>query len=60
MVGGWLPVTHGTYYARYKNDMEDVGVIYTGGKNGWAVPACIPEAQVSSISDLESRTSRAS
>ncbi|MEM5339828.1 glycine betaine ABC transporter substrate-binding protein [Paraburkholderia azotifigens] len=53
MVGGWLPVTHGAYYARYKNDMEDVGVIYTGGKNGWAVPAYIPESQVSTISDLE-------
>ncbi|ACC75879.1 glycine betaine ABC transporter substrate-binding protein [Paraburkholderia phymatum] len=53
MVGGWLPVTHGAYYARYKNDMEDVGVIYTGGKNGWAVPAYIPESQVATISDLE-------
>ncbi|HWT35314.1 MAG TPA: glycine betaine ABC transporter substrate-binding protein [Paraburkholderia sp.] len=53
MVGGWLPVTHGAYYARYKNDMDDVGVIYTGGKNGWAVPAYIPESQVATISDLE-------
>jgi glycine betaine/proline transport system substrate-binding protein len=53
MVGGWLPVTHATYYARYKNDMDDVGVIYTGGKNGWAVPAYIPESQVATISDLE-------
>ncbi|RDK00254.1 glycine betaine ABC transporter substrate-binding protein [Paraburkholderia lacunae] len=53
MVGGWLPVTHATYYAKYKNDMDDVSVIYTGGKNGWAVPAYIPESQLSSISDLE-------
>jgi len=53
MVGGWLPVTHATYYAKYKNDMDDVGVIYTGGKNGWAVPAYIPESQVSTISDLD-------
>lgn len=52
MVGGWLPVTHATYYAKYKNDMDDVGIIYTGGKNGWAVPAYIPEAQLSSIADL--------
>ncbi len=52
MVGGWLPVTHATYYARYKNDMDDVGIIYTGGKNGWAVPAYIPESELSSISDL--------
>lgn len=53
MVGGWLPVTHATYYAKYKNDMDDVSVIYTGGKNGWAVPAYIPESQLSSISDLD-------
>ena len=53
MVGGWLPVTHGMYYTKYKNDLDDVGVIYTGGKNGWAVPAYIPESQVSLISDLE-------
>src|SRR5579871_5484227 len=35
MVGGWLPVTHAAYYARYKDSMDDVGIIYTGGKNGW-------------------------
>ncbi|CAB3637840.1 glycine betaine ABC transporter substrate-binding protein [Paraburkholderia phenoliruptrix] len=52
MVGGWLPVTHGTYYAKYKNDMDDVGIIYTGGKNGWAVPTYVPESEVSSIADL--------
>ena len=52
MVGGWLPVTHAVYYAKYKNDMDDVGVIYTGGRNGWAVPAYVPESQVSSIADL--------
>ncbi|WP_114812416.1 glycine betaine ABC transporter substrate-binding protein [Paraburkholderia kururiensis] len=52
MVGGWLPVTHATYYARYKNDMDDVGIIYTGGRNGWAVPAYVPESDISSISDL--------
>ncbi len=53
MVGGWLPVTHAMYYAKYKNDMDDVGIIYTGGKNGWAVPSYIPESQLSSISDLD-------
>ncbi|MBC8747365.1 MULTISPECIES: glycine betaine ABC transporter substrate-binding protein [Paraburkholderia] len=52
MVGGWLPVTHAVYYAKYKNDLDDVGVIYTGGRNGWAVPAYVPESEVSSIADL--------
>ncbi|QCP54255.1 glycine betaine ABC transporter substrate-binding protein [Trinickia violacea] len=52
MVGGWLPVTHAAYYAKYKNDMDDVSIIYTGGRNGWAVPAYVPESELSSISDL--------
>lgn len=52
MVGGWLPVTHATYYAKYKDSLDDVGVIYTGGKNGWVVPAYVPESEVSSIADL--------
>lgn len=52
MLSAWLPVTHGTYYDKYKNDMEDVGILYTGGKNGWAVPAYIPESEVSTIADL--------
>lgn len=52
MVGGWLPVTHAVYYAKYKNDLDDVGIIYTGGRNGWAVPAYVPESELSSIADL--------
>ena len=52
LVGGWLPVTHAVYYAKYKDQMDDVGIIYTGGKNGWAVPAYVPESQLSSIEDL--------
>ena len=52
MVGGWLPVTHAVYYAKYKNDMDDVGIIYTGGKNGWAVPDYVPKSELSSIADL--------
>lgn len=52
MVGGWLPLTHGMYVSRYKSDLVDTGVIYTGGKNGWAVPDYVPEGQLSSIDDL--------
>ncbi|OLL32143.1 glycine/betaine ABC transporter substrate-binding protein [Burkholderia sp. SRS-W-2-2016] len=52
MVGGWLPVTHAVYYDKYKNDLDDVGIIYSGGRNGWAVPAYVPESQLSSIADL--------
>jgi glycine betaine/proline transport system substrate-binding protein len=52
MLGGWLPVTHGAYYEKHKADLDDVGIIYTGGRNGWAVPAYIPESELSSIADL--------
>lgn len=52
MLGGWLPVTHGAYVEKHKANMEDLGVIYSGGKNGWAVPTYIPESEVSSIADL--------
>ncbi|MEY4413703.1 MAG: hypothetical protein RIQ53_996 [Pseudomonadota bacterium] len=52
MLGGWMPVTHGAYVAKHKDKLVDVGVIYGGGKNGWAVPAYVPESEVSSIADL--------
>ncbi|CAB3803924.1 hypothetical protein LMG28614_05912 [Paraburkholderia ultramafica] len=52
LLSGWLPVTHAVYYAKYKDQMDDVGVLYTGGRNGWAVPAYIPESELSSIADL--------
>ncbi len=52
MLGAWLPVTHAAYYARFKDQMDDMGVIYTGAKIGWTVPDCVPESEVSSIADL--------
>jgi glycine betaine/proline transport system substrate-binding protein len=52
MLGAWLPVTHAAYYARFKDQMDDMGVIYTGAKIGWAVPDYVPESEISSIADL--------
>jgi glycine betaine/proline transport system substrate-binding protein len=52
MLSGWLPVTHSVYYEKYKNDLVDSGVIYNGGRNGWVVPAYVPESEVSTIADL--------
>ena len=52
MLGGWLPVTHASYYDKHKADMDDVGILYTGGKNGWVVPTYVPESVVSSVADL--------
>ena len=52
MLSGWLPTSHGAYYEKHKANLDDIGVVYNGGKNGWAVPAYIPESEVSSIADL--------
>lgn len=52
MLSAWLPVTHGAYVEKHKKDLEDIGVVYTGGKNGWVVPAYVPESVVSTIADL--------
>lgn len=52
MLGGWLPTSHGAYYEKHKANLDDVGIVYRGGKNGWAVPAYVPESEVSSIADL--------
>ncbi|EPR38658.1 ABC-type glycine betaine transport, periplasmic subunit [Desulfovibrio sp. X2] len=38
MVTAWLPVTHADYYAKVKDKVEDIGVVSTGAKLGWAVP----------------------
>lgn len=52
MLCGWLPTSHGAYYEKHKANLDDVGVVYKGGKNGWAVPAYVPESEVASIADL--------
>ena len=52
MLSGWLPTSHGGYYAKHKANLDDIGIIYRGGKNGLAVPTYVPESEVSSIEDL--------
>ncbi|WP_438391929.1 glycine betaine ABC transporter substrate-binding protein [Caballeronia sp. DA-9] len=51
-LGAWLPLTHGTYVSKYKNDLVDAGIVFSGAQNGWVVPSYIPENELSSISDL--------
>ncbi|MDT1060921.1 glycine betaine ABC transporter substrate-binding protein [Paracoccus sp. CPCC 101403] len=53
MMMAWLPETHADYYARVKDDVENLGVIYDGAKLGWVVPAYVPESEISSIEDLK-------
>ncbi|SAK66452.1 substrate-binding region of ABC-type glycine betaine transport system [Caballeronia calidae] len=52
MVGGWMPITHHNYYEKYKDNLDDVRVIYTGGKIGWAVPDYVPASELDSFADL--------
>lgn len=47
----WLPSTHGAFYAKYKDKLEDLGVIYQG-RIGMAVPTSVPESEISSVEDL--------
>lgn len=52
MVGGWLLVIYGVYYVKYKSDLDDVGIIYIGGKNGWVVLIYILELELLLVVDL--------
>jgi glycine betaine/proline transport system substrate-binding protein len=52
MLMAWLPGTHKGYWEKVKDDVEDLGALYTGARLGWAVPDEIPVSALRSISDL--------
>ena len=52
MLMAWLPGTHKSYWEKVKDDVEDLGTLYSGAKLGWAVPDEIPVSTLRSISDL--------
>jgi glycine betaine/proline transport system substrate-binding protein len=52
MLMAWLPGTHKGYWEKVKDDVEDLGAIYTGARLGWAVPDEIPVSALRSIEDL--------
>lgn len=58
MLMAWLPNTHADYWARVKDDVDDLGILYTGASLGWVVPAYVPKAALSSIADLKRRKIR--
>ncbi|MFK0091944.1 glycine betaine ABC transporter substrate-binding protein [Pseudomonas sp. NPDC090592] len=47
----WLTYSHKPFWEKYKDRLEDLGVLYEG-RLGLAVPASIPENEVASIEDL--------
>lgn len=53
MLMAWLPITHSGYWQKLSSDLVNLGVLYNNAKLGWAVPAYIPESEVSSIEDLK-------
>lgn len=52
MLMAWLPGTHKSYWEKVKDDVEDLGVLYSDARLGWAVPADIPASTLRSIDDL--------
>ncbi|WP_157271235.1 glycine betaine ABC transporter substrate-binding protein [Azohydromonas aeria] len=52
MLMAWLPGTHKSYWEKVKDDVEDLGALYTDAKLGWAVPDEIPVGTLRSIADL--------
>lgn len=53
MLMAWLPGTHGAYWQKVKDDVEDLGALYTGARLGWAVPDEIPVSMLRTIEDLK-------
>ncbi|MEF8792269.1 glycine betaine ABC transporter substrate-binding protein [Thiohalorhabdus sp.] len=51
MLMGWLPVTHRNYWDQVRDEVVNLGVLYTG-RLGWVAPSYVPEEQVSSLTDL--------
>jgi glycine betaine/proline transport system substrate-binding protein len=47
----WLPSTHKSFYDKYRDRLEDLGVLYEG-RIGMAVPTSIPVSEIASVEDL--------
>ncbi|MBM7715517.1 glycine betaine/proline transport system substrate-binding protein [Bacillus thermophilus] len=50
LLAGWLPVTHKTYYEKYGDKLDDIGVSMEGVKIGLVVPTYM---DIDSIEDLK-------
>jgi glycine betaine/proline transport system substrate-binding protein len=51
VVAAWLPVTHADYYARVKDQVEEVSVVSGGAKLGWAVPEYVTISSMEEIKE---------
>lgn len=57
MLVAWLPTTQAAYWEKYKDEVADLGVLFTG-KIGWVVPDYIPESELASMDDLSTERVR--
>jgi glycine betaine/proline transport system substrate-binding protein len=53
MLMSWQPLTHKPYLDKVRQDVVDLGPMYTRAKLGWVVPSYIPESELKSIEDLK-------
>lgn len=53
MLMAWLPNTHADYWAKVKNKVTDLGILYRGASLGWVVPDYVPKSELNSIADLK-------
>lgn len=51
MISAWLPKTHGSQYAQYKDQVEDLGANLMGAKVGLAVPNYMNIHSIEELSD---------
>lgn len=51
MLMAWLPLTHRSYWRQVRNEVVDLGPIYTG-RLGWVVPEYVPADELDSIENL--------
>ncbi|KAF1299579.1 glycine/betaine ABC transporter permease [Enterococcus sp. JM4C] len=56
MVAAWLPNTHGSQYAQYKDQVDDLGENLTGAKVGIAVPSYMDVNSIDELSDQAGKT----
>lgn len=59
MLMAWLPDTHADYWAKFKDQLNDLGPLYNNAQLGWVVPDYIPKDELDSITDLKKKSVQA-
>ena len=47
----WLPYTHEAYWTKYQDEVEDLGVLFTGAKLGLVVPDYVTIDSITELND---------